>query len=155
MEPQVSIGLDKNRLDKSSIDINTICSEPEAASELSGIKIILNDKSFYDVPAEKIALWKETYPAVDVEQELKKMAAWSDANLSKRKTRRGIGRFINSWLSREQDRGGRVQQYNGMQQYNNQAVQQDRPFYEAEQPDYLKCLNTELTPEEKAILGEE
>ncbi len=145
---EVSIGLDKDRLDKDSIDINTICPEPETTSGMSGIKIILNDKSFYDVPLEKIAFWKDTYPAVDIEQELRKMAAWGDANPTKRKTRRGIGRFINSWLSREQDRGGRGKQG------NSRGVQQYRPFYEAEQPEYLKYLNTELTPEEKAILGE-
>ena len=154
-EPQISI--DKISIDKDSIDINTICPEPETASGLSGIKIPLNDKSFFNVPLEKIALWKETYPAVDIEQELREMAAWSDANPAKRKTRRGIGRFINSWLSREQDRGGSGKRYNsqGVQQYSNQAMQQDKAFYEAEQPDYLKYLNTELTPEEKAILGEE
>ena len=49
---EVSIGLDKNRLDKNSIEINTICSEPETDSELSGIRLPLNDKSFYDVPLE-------------------------------------------------------------------------------------------------------
>ncbi len=37
---------------------------------------------------------------------------------------------------------------------HNGRVQQDKPFYEAEQPEYLKYLNTELTPEEKAMLGE-
>ncbi len=146
METQYSLSKDIVR-DRDSIS-NTICPEPETAPGLSGIRIILNDRTCYDVPAEKIALWKETYPAVDIEQELRKMAAWSDANPAKRKTRRGIARFINSWLSREQDRGGRVQQDNG-------RVQQDRPFYGVEQPDYLKYLGTELTPEEKALLGEE
>lgn len=143
----INNNINNNSLTNNNIN-NTVCPEPEAVSELSGIKIILNDKSFYDAPLEKVALWKGTYPAVDVEQELKKMAAWSDANPTKRKTRRGIVRFINSWLSREQDRGGRVQQH------SSRGVQQDKPFYEAEQPEYLKYLNTELTPEEKAILGE-
>ena len=86
---------------------NTISSEPETApSSQSGIHILLNDKSSYDVPLDKIALWKETYPAVDVEQELRKMVAWSHSNPTRRKTRRGVNRFINSWLAREQDRGG-------------------------------------------------
>ena len=58
------------------------------------------------MPLDKIALWKETYPAVDVEQELRKMVAWSHSNPTRRKTRRGVNRFINSWLAREQDRGG-------------------------------------------------
>lgn len=151
----INNNINNNSLKNNNIN-NTVCSEPETDSKLSGIKIILNDKTFYDVPLEKIALWKGTYPAVDVEQELKKMASWSDANPAKRKTRRGIVRFINGWLSREQDRGGRGGRYNSQsaRQHNSQGVQQDKPFYEIEQPEYLKYLNTELTPEEKAILGE-
>ena len=49
--------------------------------------------------------WSELYPAVDVMQELRKMAGWLDANPSKRKTKRGILRFVNGWLAREQDKG--------------------------------------------------
>lgn len=89
---------------------NTICPEPdESAPGRSGILLPLNDKSFYDVPLDKISMWKETYPAVNVEQELKRMAAWLDSSPSKRKTKRGIERFINSWLARTQDRGGSCQ----------------------------------------------
>ncbi|MGU5691419.1 MULTISPECIES: replication protein [Aeromonas] len=46
------------------------------------------------------------YPAVDVAQELRTMTGWLIANPTKRKTRTGINRFINSWLSKCQDRGG-------------------------------------------------
>ena len=34
------------------------------------------------------------------------MRGWLNANPKKRKTKAGILRFVNSWLSREQDRGG-------------------------------------------------
>ena len=47
------------------------------------------------------------YPAVDVMQELRKMSSWSTDNPKKRKTKGGIRRFINAWLSKEQDKGGR------------------------------------------------
>lgn len=81
--------------------------KPEkSAPNPSGILLPLNDKSLYDVPVDKIALWKETYQAVDVEQELRRMIAWLDSNPTKRKTRRGIERFINNWLARTQDSGG-------------------------------------------------
>lgn len=88
--------------------INDIsCSKlEESVPNQSGILLPLVDKSFYVVPIEKIALWRETYPAVDVEQELRRMIAWLEANPSKKKTRRGIERFINSWLARTQDSGG-------------------------------------------------
>ena len=33
------------------------------------------------------------------------MRAWCNSNIERRKTRRGIKRFVNGWLSREQDKG--------------------------------------------------
>ncbi len=89
-----------------NIASNISCPEPKTAPTSSGILLPLNDKSFYDVPQDKITLWRATYPAVDVEQELRRMVAWLDSNPTKRKTRRGIERFINSWLARTQDSGG-------------------------------------------------
>ena len=50
--------------------------------------------------------WSKAYQAVDVFQELRAMESWLDANPKKRKTKAGIKRFVNSWLSRSQDRGG-------------------------------------------------
>ncbi len=111
---QDSIG--KDSIVKDSI--NTICSETEeSAPNRSGILLPLNDKTFYNVPLDKISMWEETYPAVDVMQELKKMIAWLDANPTKRKTRRGICKFINNWLSKEQDRGGKYQPGSRQQDY--------------------------------------
>ena len=72
----------------------------------TGILLPLNDKTFYDVPVDKISMWEKTYPAVNVRQELQKMIAWLDANPERKKTRRGIAAFINRWLSKEQDNGG-------------------------------------------------
>ncbi len=99
---------DKDRdKDNDKDSINTICPEPDKpAQDPSGILLPLNDKSFYDVPLDKIAMWEETYPAVDVKQELKRMIAWLDSNPTRRKTKRGITKFINGWLTREQDKGG-------------------------------------------------
>lgn len=104
-----NLGTNNTKININSINNNNniISSEPDkSAPNLSGILIQLNDKSFYDVPLEKIALWENTYPAVDVKQELRKMAAWCDSNPTRRKTKRGIERFINNWLSRTQDSGG-------------------------------------------------
>lgn len=102
-----SCDVEKELEKEKELENKIVCPEPEeSAPNLSGILLPLNDKSFYDVPLEKIALWKDTYPAVDVEQELKRMTAWLDSNPTRKKTRRGIVRFINTWLSREQDRGG-------------------------------------------------
>lgn len=97
--------LGKYSIDKDSIGI--ICSEPDKpAPNPSGILLPLVDKSLYDVPLDKISIWQQAYPAVDIKQELQKMKSWLESNPSRKKTKRGINRFINNWLSREQDEGG-------------------------------------------------
>lgn len=72
--------------------------------EPSIIQLILNDKTLYDVTQNDFNEYEELYPNVDVMQELRKMKGWLNANPTKRKTKRGIKRFINNWLSREQDK---------------------------------------------------
>lgn len=72
--------------------------------EPSIIQLTLNDKSLYDVTQNDFNEYEELYPNVDVMQELRKMKGWLNANPTKRKTKRGIKRFINNWLSREQDK---------------------------------------------------
>lgn len=79
--------------------------EPE---EKAVIELTLNDKSQYPVYKADIDRWGELYPAVDIIQELRKMAGWIEANPQKRKTRTGIKKFINSWLSKAQDKGGNL-----------------------------------------------
>ena len=49
----------------------------------------------------EIKMLQDAYPGVDVVGELKKMAVWSRANPQRKKTARGINRFIASWLSRQ------------------------------------------------------
>lgn len=70
------------------------------------ISLILNDGTEHPVYQDQADKWSKLYPAVDVFQELRKMAGWCEANPKRRKTKRGILNFINSWLSREQDKGG-------------------------------------------------
>lgn len=81
-------------------------SEPQ---EKVFITLQLNTGEEYPIYDKKIKEWEELYPAVDVKQQLRSMKGWLLANKAKRKTKRGINRFINNWLSREQDRGGRRQ----------------------------------------------
>lgn len=78
--------------------------------EPSIITITLNDKSEYPIYQSMIDEWNELYPNVDVLQELRKMKGWSNANPAKRKTKKGIQRFINAWLAREQDKPRKIQQ---------------------------------------------
>lgn len=88
-----------------------ICPEPGIpAPDCSEIFLPLVDGTFYNVPLQKIRNWEAAFPAVDAMHELKKMLTWLDSNQTKRKTARGIERFINNWLSRTQDNGGSKQE---------------------------------------------
>lgn len=50
--------------------------------------------------------WSSLYPQVDLAAEINKMVGWLDANPAKRKTKTGIIKFMNAWLSKAQDQGG-------------------------------------------------
>lgn len=87
---------------------NIVCTEPESSASVPAvIELPLNDKSLYSITQTDINEWQELYPNVNILQELRKMKGWCDANQTKRKTSRGIKRFITSWLAREQDKGGK------------------------------------------------
>ena len=86
---------------------NIYCPEPEnPPSAPSVITLPLNDKTYYGITQVEVDHWNELYPAVDIMAELRKMKGWCEGNPAKRKTRRGIVRFVNTWLAKEQDRGG-------------------------------------------------
>ena len=84
-------------------------SEPEADVEA----LILNDGSEWRPTEALFAEYVRLYPNVDVKQQFNVMRGWCISNRQKRKTRRGITRFVNSWLSREQDKGYRRSADNG------------------------------------------
>ena len=91
-------------------NINTVArssgrqtSEPEADVEA----LILNDGSEWRPTEALFAEYVRLYPNVDVKQQFNVMRSWCLSNPKKRKTRRGITRFVNSWLTREQDKGYR------------------------------------------------
>lgn len=97
----------ESRVKESKVEeskINTFCAEPEnQAPAPPVITLPLNDKTEFPIYDKHVAEWIELYPAVDVMQELRNMRGWLNSNPTKRKTARGIMRFITGWLSREQD----------------------------------------------------
>lgn len=81
-----------------------------ADAPLPVVAIPLNDGSEHPIEQRQVEEWSLTYPNVDVLAELRKMRQWSIANPKKRKTRRGVMSFANSWLSKEQDKPSRPSQ---------------------------------------------
>ena len=101
----------KSKVKESKVNRNNYYAMPSAnAADTAGenifITLPLNDKSNYSVSKSDVQHYKILYPAVDVEQQLRSMLGWLEANPSRRKTRTGIKGFITKWLNKIQDRGG-------------------------------------------------
>ena len=62
---------------------------------------------FEDIPVEKLEKWKEAFPFVNVEVELKKMEAWLTAN--PKRLKKNYEKFIVNWLKRT--KGGKNERY--------------------------------------------
>lgn len=83
-----------------------ICSEPDPppAELYADVEpVILNTGQEWRPTVEEYERYKRLYPAVDIAQAFREMSGWCDANPAKRKTAAGVKRFVNSWLSRDQD----------------------------------------------------
>ena len=109
------------------------CAETAPPSPAPSVPLVfqipLNDNSLFPVTADMVAHWRELYPAVNIEQELRKMIGWCEANPRKRKTRGGVTRFINGWLSKEQNRGGGYRQGGSYAEGNGYRMPQESPYY--------------------------
>lgn len=74
--------------------------------------------------------WQTLYPGVDIMQQLRNMRGWLEANPTRRKTKRGIKRFIVNWLGKEQNRSGP----------SRASPTQPRTFAEQEEERFQKLL---------------
>lgn len=93
--------------DLKCIDNSTLAqssSEQSEPAEEPLIKLILNTGEEYPLFQSDLEEYQATYPAVDVLQHFRQMRQWCKDYPAKRKTKKGIRRFINSWLAREQDK---------------------------------------------------
>jgi hypothetical protein len=78
---------------------------PEPA-ELPFVTLPVVGGEEYPVTDAQVAEWRIAFPAVDVPQKLRAMRQWLLANPNRRKTPRGVLRFVVAWLERDQNRGG-------------------------------------------------
>lgn len=121
-QPMDSIG--KDRLGKNRIEKNNINNKSRAEAldsyviELPTNKFNTQNENYY-VTNEFYHDISELYPNVNVMKELKEMKAWLLTNTQKRKTLQGMKKFINSWLSRQQ---------NNNNTYSNENNQQNKKY---------------------------
>ena len=62
----------------------------------------------FSVYREDVEKWQSLYPSVNIEQQIRNMIGWLEGNPTRRKTLKGMPRFIHNWLSREQNKGGQA-----------------------------------------------
>lgn len=91
---------------------NTVCTEtkkisssvPHQGEPLYEFSVDGVEKIFF-VFAGDIERWQRDFKSLDIHAELCAMRAWLEANPEKRKTKRGMPKFIVGWLSRSQNSG--------------------------------------------------
>ncbi|MFW7526319.1 helix-turn-helix domain-containing protein [Vibrio ostreicida] len=62
-------------------------------------------QTHHAITQSQIEQLSQLYPAVDVDQQLRNMIGWCQANPQRKKTKQGINRFIHAWLCKEQNKG--------------------------------------------------
>lgn len=87
--------------EKTSTLASTALAVPAARGKLAGTFPL--NQGEHEVYEADVQQWHALYPAVDVRQELRSIKGWCLSNPLRRKTKSGITRFINSWLSRAQN----------------------------------------------------
>ena len=65
-------------------------------------KLELVNGRWVGVTEDQMNAWREAFPAVDIDGELKKMAAWIVSN-PVMAPKSQVGRFVNSWLTKSQN----------------------------------------------------
>ncbi|MDY0227243.1 MAG: hypothetical protein RBR38_10480 [Desulfomicrobium apsheronum] len=84
--------------------------EQEQKEELSeklsvshdSISLPCEDGSEFVYPDKYLAEARKAYPLVDIPSQVSKARAWLEANAGRKKTRRGMTKFLNGWLARAQ-----------------------------------------------------
>jgi DNA-binding MarR family transcriptional regulator len=102
----------------------------------TNFSFILRNGQAWTLPQVKLEEYKQTYPSLDVEAELRKAAQWLKDNPQKRKTVKGMPRFLGGWLGRAKP----VQQ-----KQNNKS----RPFLKVEEAALCDKYIAENAPTEK------
>ncbi len=119
----------RNEKRETRIEKREVCAEPHSVSAPAPapdafISMILNDGTYYDLPKTEVEHYKELFPAVNVEQEIRSAVAWAESNPKKRKTKSGAKAFFTKWLIREQNNGRTTFRQAPTQTQRNQYDQQ-------------------------------
>lgn len=104
-----------------------ICTEPLGDSmQLADHGFTLSNGSLWNPTVAKMHEWQATFPIMDLDAQLRLASQWCKDNPAKRKTERGMHRFLFSWLERAQN--------------SNKALPLFQPNQQPKRPDpYSNC----------------
>lgn len=119
---------------RSKEDINTTCPEQTsfASEQATGLPpLILKDGSRFHISENHLNEFVDAYPCVDVRDQIMKMSQWLKTNPTKRKTKNGIMRFINSWIARSE----------------RETINASQPSTKISMPEYIRQQEAGTLPE--------
>lgn len=79
--------------------------EPDDVSPtVLAFPVVGRDGPVWRLTANQVEEWRELFPTIDILDEARKALAWIHAHQERRKTSRGMPKFLVSWLTRSTDR---------------------------------------------------
>lgn len=106
----------------------------------SDFAFVLKNGNTWHLPQDKFEQYQRVYPAIDVGSEFTKAARWLEDNPARRKTGKGMARFLNGWLARAKP----YENHTGSEDTNKQ------PVWDAAAEQAFLDANTYLPTEEEA-----
>lgn len=97
---------EEHQQEVNNVKNDSYCAEPEADSTPEEIVLTFpttgNPKQ-WNLNKSKLGEYKAAYETLDVEAQCKRALQWVNDNPSKKKTSRGMSRFLGAWLARAAD----------------------------------------------------
>lgn len=83
------------------------------------IEIPLKGGGVYDFTEDELSEYKNLYPNIDVELQIRRAVKWCENNPARKKTKKGVGRFLSHWLNNSRPTYNRsYRQYQGNVDYD-------------------------------------
>lgn len=125
------------RLDKIKNNINTLntaTSEVEENGNVNNSQVYINfytrDNKEFRLFTNDIVSYRNTYPLIDINQEIVKIKRWLIDNPKKNKTLSGYSRFINGWLNRQNEQAKEQKEKNENNKFNYQTSSKPNGYFE-------------------------
>jgi hypothetical protein len=111
---------------------HTSASEPAGGGPSYTFPVVGKGTKTWTLPADELDRYREAYPDLDIDAEMRKAQRWCETNSAKRKTRTGMLRFLTSWLNRAQNsgRGTRASPPPGMSEREVRNVEATKAWLE-------------------------